>query len=85
MPCDSHSDLVVEVKELRKDVGSVKEDVAYIRGKMDAQQPDVKVWFGPGIQKWGTIIAALLSLLGVSLGVSAHSDRAPVEIGAPSE
>jgi hypothetical protein len=90
MNCERHDDLANDIREIRKEVGSVKEDVAYIRGKLDSQTADppaVRVWLSPALQRWAAVIATLLSLLGIGLGASAHSERYPTQIesGAPGE
>lgn len=90
MHCDSHDDLVVDVREIRKDVGEIKVAIAKISTKLDTQTADppaVRVWLSPALQRWAAVIATLLSLLGIGLGASAHSERYPVQIesGAPGE
>jgi hypothetical protein len=87
MNCERHDDLANDIREIRKEVGSVKEDVAYIRGKLDAEQPAAKVWLSPQIRQWGAVILTLLSLLGIGVGASAYSGSHPTQIesGAPGE
>lgn len=77
MTCERHDELSSEIKEIKKSLDEVRENVAYIRGKLSAEQPAAKIWLSPEVRKVLAIIGALGALLGGVIGVSAYSDRAP--------